>query len=205
MVMIDVLAGLFGSKARVRLLRLFCFNPTLALSSSAIAERAQCAADDVRRELRVLERIGFVKARRVKNRKVYSANEDFVLRGALIDLLMRATVTAECAALQGVARIGEVHLALASGIFLNYTKARADVFIVANNVSRARLQRWIAALEAEVGREVRYVLMNLDEYKYRLNMTDRFLRDFFHGPYDEIINTIPHFKRSLRALARHGS
>ncbi len=200
--MIDILTALFGSKARVRILRLFLLNPDIQFTTTDIAMRTQITSVDVQREMRMAERIAFVKVRRLKGRKHYRMNDDFALRDQLMALLTHATVTPECQVLTQVAKIGEVHLALASGIFLNYTKARADLFIVANDVSRARLMKWIKALEAEMGREVRYVLLTMEEYKYRLNMTDRFLRDFLQGPYDEIINTIPHFKRTTNALKR---
>ncbi len=200
--MTDILTALFGSKARVRVLRLFLLNPDTQFTTAAIAERTQIASVDVQREMRMLERIDFVKVRRLKGRKHYRANDDFALRDQLMTLLTHATVTPECQALTQVVKIGEVHLALVSGMFLNYTKARADLFIVANDVSRTRLTKWIKALEAEMGREVRYVLLTMEEYKYRLNMTDRFLRDFLQGPYDEIINTLPHFKRTTNALKR---
>ncbi len=202
--MTDLLAGLFGSTARVRVLRLFCFNEDATFTAAQVAQRTQCSPQHVRRELRMLQRIGMITSKSVRGarHKVYQTQKDFPLLDDITTLLSRATVTTECATLKRVSTIGEVHLALASGIFLNYTKARADLFIVANAVSRARLQRFITALEAEVGREVRYVLMNMEEYKYRMNMTDRFLRDFLHAPYDEVVNTIPHFKRALRSLAR---
>ena len=37
--------------------------------------------------------------------------------------------------------------------------------------------------------------MNTDEFKYRLDMLDRFLIDFLEGPYSEIVNKIPGLKR----------
>jgi len=200
--MTDVLTALFGSKARVRVLRLFLLNADTQFTTASVAERTQVSSVDVRREMRMLERIGFVTVRRVKGKKHYRANEDFPLRDDLIALFARATVTSECQSLARVENIGDVHLVLVSGIFLNYTKARADVFIVANDVSRVRLAKWIKSLEAETGREVSYVLLTMEEYKYRLNMTDRFLQDFLQGPYDEVVNKIPQFKRSVSGLRR---
>ncbi len=200
--MTDVLTALFGSKARVRILRLFLLNTDVSFTTSEIAKRTQIPSVDVQKEMRMLERIDFVHVRRMKGRKKYRANEDFALREDLLALLTRATVTPEHQSLMQVEKIGEVHLALVSGIFLNYTKARADIFIVANDVSRARLTKWIRALEAETGREVSYVLLTMEEYKYRLNMTDRFLRDFLQGPYDEVVNKMPQFKRAVSTLRR---
>lgn len=198
--MIDILTTLFGSKARVRVLRLFLLNASTVFTTKQIAQRTQVASIDVQREMRMLERIEFVTVCRIKGKKHYRANDKFSLREDLMTLLTRVTIAPDCQSLLRVEKIGEVHLALVSGIFLNYTKARADVFIVANDVSHARLLRWIKALEAEMGQEVRYVLLTVEEFKYRLNMTDRFLRDFLSAPYDTVLNRMPQFSRSVGGL-----
>jgi len=57
-------------------------------------------------------------------------------------------------------------------------------------------------LEAEIGREVSYVMMSSEEFKYRMDMMDRFLMDFMEGPHDEIINKIPKLKRFISGLKR---
>jgi hypothetical protein len=200
--MSDLLTALFGSKARVRVLRLFLLNADTSFGVAEIAEKTQLPSREIQKELRMLERIDFVKARRTKRRKIYALNEEFPLREDLLVLLTHATVSPEYAALKRIEKIGEVHLALISGAFLNYTKARTDMFIVVNNVSRKRLANWIRALEAEMGREICYVLMTLDEFRYRVNMTDRFLRDFLEGPYDVVVDQIPQFKRVVSGLRK---
>lgn len=200
--MIDTLASLFGSVARLRLLRLFLWNQDTPFSVAEIADKTMVSSAEVQRELRVLERIEFVKSRKTKGRRIYRAVPDFPLRDGLLGLVGTATVTPECKTLTQIGRIGDVHLALVSGIFINFTKARADLFVVANDVSRAQLTKVMKSLEAEVGREVSYVLLSLEEFRYRINMTDRFLQDFLQGPYEEVVNNIPQFKRLVSATRR---
>jgi hypothetical protein len=53
-----------------------------------------------------------------------------------------------------------------------------------------------AYLEAEVGREIRFVLMNSEEL-LRLNMLDRFFIEFLEGPYEEVTNKVPELKRFI--------
>ncbi len=197
-----VLETLFGSKARVRIMRFFLLNPELVLPSREVAQKVLLPAASVRKELAVMERIGFVKSRKRGGIKTYMANLDFPFRGELTALFARETVAPECRSLKRLSSIGDVHLALIGGIFLNYTKARADLFIVANDVSRTRLNKVIKALEAEVGKEIRYVVLSTEELKYRINMTDRFLRDFFTSPHNEVINKMPQFRRIVAKLRR---
>ncbi|KKQ43790.1 MAG: hypothetical protein US63_C0043G0006, partial [Candidatus Moranbacteria bacterium GW2011_GWC2_37_8] len=67
----------------------------------------------------------------------------------------------------------------------------------ANNVSRSKLKSVMNSLEAEIGKEVSFVLMNSEEFKYRLDMLDRFLLDFVEDTHVELIDKIPGFKRFI--------
>jgi len=42
----------------------------------------------------------------------------------------------------------------------------------------------------EIGKEINFVLMTMEEFKYRLNMLDKFILEFLEGPHEEIINKI---------------
>ena len=196
------LETLFGSKARVRLLRFFLLNTDLTLPARDIASKVLLPSLAVRKELAVLERIGFIKSRKRGGLKMYTAQTDFIFRNEFLSLFARETVAPECKSLKRITKIGDVYLAMISGVFLNYTKARADLFIVANDVSRSRLIKTVRSLEAEVGKEIRYVVLSTEEFKYRINMTDRFLRDFFAGAHDEVINKMPQFKRVISKLRK---
>ena len=98
--------------------------------------------------------------------------------------------------------VGDVRLLLVSGIFLNYQKSKADMILVVNNPSRAKLKSAIGYIEAEIGREIRFVLMNGEELQYRLNMMDRFLMEFLENPMREIVNKVPELKRFVAGLRR---
>jgi hypothetical protein len=81
-------------------------------------------------------------------------------------------------------------LAVISGAFINYHKSKADMILVGDNISKARLNNLMQALEAEIGKEISFVLMTMDEFKYRLNMLDKFVLEFLEGPHEELINKI---------------
>ena len=57
----EILGKLFGSTARVKILRLFVFNPDGVFDNSDVAKRSKTQAETVRRELNTLERIGLVR------------------------------------------------------------------------------------------------------------------------------------------------
>jgi len=71
------------------------------------------------------------------------------------------------------------------------------MILVGDGISRARLKNLMNSLEAEIGKEVDFVLMTGEEFKYRLNMLDKFILEFFEGPHEEIINKITGLKRFI--------
>jgi hypothetical protein len=74
--------------------------------------------------------------------------------------------------------------------------------LVVNNINRAKLRQAITYLEAEVGKEIRFVLMNSEELHYRLNMLDRFFIEFLEGPYEEVVNKVAELKRFVAGIRK---
>jgi len=189
----QILETLFGSKNRVRLLRFFLLNPEQPYPLSEIARKNIVKISEARRELNNFLKIKFI-LKRLKNRKVfYVLNADFPFYPELRNLFV---------SLGKIKNAGDVKLAVISGVFLNYPKSRADMVLVVNNLNRRRLKNLMSNLEAEIGKEINFVLMNSEEFKYRLNMTDRFLMEFLRGPHDELINKIPGLKNLINDLKK---
>ncbi len=200
--MSEVLEVLFGSKVRARLLRFFLQNPEAECALVEISNKNMINKFQARKELNELKNIKFVMERTRGGKKLYALNRDFPFYPELRSLIVKSNIYPQCRSLGRVKGIGEVKLALISGIFLNYPRSKADMLVVANNVSRGRLKNLMKNLEAEIGKEISYVLMNNDEFKYRLDMLDRFILDFLEGPHDEIINKLPKLKRFIAGLKR---
>ena len=71
------------------------------------------------------------------------------------------------------------------------------MILVGDGISRAKLKNLMSSLEAEIGKEIDFVLMSGEEFKYRLNMLDKFILEFLEGPHEEIINKISGLKRLI--------
>ena len=61
--MIEILEKIFGSAARVKIMRLFLFNPEETFSFDQIAVRAKVSSPIARHELSMMEKIGLIKKR----------------------------------------------------------------------------------------------------------------------------------------------
>lgn len=193
---------LFGSKARSRLIRFFLLNPGAEFSSATVSEKTLISRTECSHELSRLTKMKLVLERSRKGHKCFLVNEDFPFYTELKSLVSKLNVHAQSQVFRKVKVIGEVKLILISGLFLNYPKSKVDMILVVNNVNRTKLKHAIAHLEAEVGKEIRFVLMNSEELHYRLNMLDRFFIEFLEAPYEEVSNKVPELKRFIAGLKK---
>jgi len=192
--------SLFGSKARARLIRFFILNPGVEFGSIAVAEKTLIARPEVSREITRLAKMKFIVEHSRKGKKQFIVNEEFPFYTELKSLVSKLNVHAQSQVFRKLKIIGEVKLILISGLFLNYPKSKVDMILVVNNINRTKLKHAMTHLEAEVGKEIRFVLMNSEELHYRLNMLDRFFIEFLEGPYEEVSNKVPELKRFISGL-----
>ena len=81
-------------------------------------------------------------------------------------------------------------MALISRVLLNSELGRVDLFLVGDDFRERRLQKFLAELESEVGKEIQYAFMETKEFEYRYQMFDRFVRDIFEKPHEKLINKL---------------
>jgi hypothetical protein len=201
--MSEILELLFGSKAKTRILRFFLLNPEGEYSIGEIAKKNMISVANARKELNELKKIKFVNEKTKKGARYFLGNQEFHFYAELKSLFTKSNIAPQNRGLDRLKTIGDVKLALVSGTFLNYPKSKVDMVLVANNVSRSKLNNVMHSLEADIGKEVSFVLMNNEEFKYRIDMLDRFLLDFFEGPHTELINKIPGLKRFIMGRKKY--
>ena len=83
---------------------------------------------------------------------------------------------------------GHVDLAILTGQFTRDETAGIDVLIV-GDVNQAKAAKFISELEANENKELRYTVISLDNYKYRLQINDRFINNVLGAKKQVIINT----------------
>jgi hypothetical protein len=188
--MSDILESLFGSKEKMRLIRFFLLNPEQEYRFDEITKRNMLNFQKTKKELDTLKRIHFIMKRVRKGKIFYTLNQNFQFYPELKNLISKANIYPQSENLSKVKNIGNIRLAVISGAFINYPKSKADMILVGDGISRAKLRNLMNNLEAEIGKEIDFVLMTGDEFKYRLNMLDKFILDFLEGPHEEVINKI---------------
>lgn len=187
--MADTLTKLFGSAARVRLLRLFLFNPKQAFTLAEAALRAQVAAEATRREVQILLRAGLLERHPRRNTTRYGLASTSPYIEALQNLLLNTPVRVY-EMYERLRSVGAVKLIVVSGVFTGQWEATLDLLIVGDRIKERALEKKIKLLEAEMGKEVRFTVLTTAEFFYRLNMSDRLLRDIFDYPHTVVYDRL---------------
>ncbi len=198
----EILESLFGTKSRSRMIRFFILNPGQETTMKELKEKMGIDGRKIRADINALIRIELITQTTRKKEKYYMLNESFPYYVELRNLFIKANTYPQCKELKKINEAGRVKLVLISGVFLNYDKSRIDILIVCDGLNRAKLAKAIEAVEAEVGKEVRYMAMTSDELTYRLDMMDRFLIEVLSSPNDIVVNKIPKLQKFIINLQK---
>lgn len=177
---------LFGSKTRVKLLQLFYANPNRSFYVREITRKIDEQINSVRRELANLLNIGIITSDNSNNKLYYEVNQKYEFYQPLRTIFGgtvtpgKATVTPapDTATIAGAEQtfkpLAHVDLVLFTGQLTRDDRSGIDVLLV-GSVGQAQAAKYIAELEAQESKELRYVILTEDEFEYRQKIKDRFL------------------------------
>lgn len=197
----DILEHLFGSKTRVRLLRLFLDKPERAYFVREVTRRVEAQLNSVRREIENLLTLGLLRETGspvdlsgqaakpgASKKKYYQANTDFIFFEELRAIVKKSSTLMHGVLLEKLQEQGRVDLLIFTGK-MTEVAVQTDVLIV-SNLKADPVREAIQSFEHELGREVNYTHMPLDEYKYRKEVRDRFLESIFQNKHIVVHNEI---------------
>lgn len=196
----DPLEILFGSQARVKLLRFFLFNPSTDFTFDEISRRARLVRRTARTEMNALERAGVIKKKQIYYQKEgsskktrvhgYSINKKFPELQALQTFLFETAPIDGKTVLKHLRKAGTVGFLCVAGIFVREFDQRLDVLVAMDTFSDKKIETAIRALEAELGVEIKFAAFKSDDLIYRVQMYDKLTRDVFDYPHQIIVDRI---------------
>jgi hypothetical protein len=62
--------------------------------------------------------------------------------------------------------------------------------VVGDNIKRGKLENVMKTLESEIGKELKYAYFGTEDFKYRLSMCDKLIRDILDYPHKKILNKL---------------
>ena len=187
----ETLSKIFGSEAKVKIMRLFLFNPETVFGTSDISERVKEDISKVRKEVNQLEKIDLIKSRNShKGKKGYVLNSHFGYLVPLQNFLINVEPLHSKDIIRRIVKLGSVKLILVAGVFIQDPESRVDVLVVGDHIKKSNIDNVMKVLESEVGKELRYAYFTTEDFKYRLSMFDKLIRDILDYPHKKILNKL---------------
>lgn len=202
----DILGKLFGNPARAKIMRLFLLNPLSSFDSSDVAQKTKTGTL-ARKEIKNLESIGFIAKKsffkeipfkkkgkqKIKKKRVigWHLNEDFPLLFPLKNILMSGNpLNRREEIVNRFNGCGKVKLIVVSGVFVGEGNSRIDILVVGDGLQKRAIDNALKGLEAEMGKELTYAFLETPEFRYRMGIYDKFIRDIFDYPHEKVFDRL---------------
>lgn len=165
-------------------MQLFYSNPNRSFYVREITRKIDEQINSVRRELSNLLNIGIITSDTTNNKLYYEVNQKYefydpfsiIFGGTTKKRATRskAAATATPNEEDDMKALGHVELAVYTGQFTRDESTGVDLVLV-GDVNMNAVTKYIAELEAKEGKDIRYTVMKLSDFKYRQQIKDRFV------------------------------
>jgi len=217
----EILEKIFGSAAKVKIMRLFLFSPGEMFDIALVAKRTKSSPKTAAQEIKQLEEISLLKSRifskevwvtkkirsksrrgpnkgkvQLKKNKVmarvrgWTLNESFPYLKSLQGLLIHVSAFQPKELIKKVNRMGKIKLLLVAGVFTQNPDSRLDLLVVGDNIKKSAVETAAKNIEADLGRQITYSVFETADFKYRLGMFDKLIRDVLDFPHQKLIDKI---------------
>lgn len=180
------ISHIFGSEAKVKIMRLFIYNKGSIFTGKTVTEKVKESQKKVRKELSALVKAGLIK----KRAKGFVLDTDYPYLPALEAFLTDTSRISEKEITKKLSKAGKLSLILTSGFFRHDPEARVDLLIVGDRLKTKKLIAAISSLEADLGRELRYAAFETPDFKYRLGVYDKLIRDILDYPHQKLLDKV---------------
>lgn len=198
-----------NSMGFARVLRAFVFDPSAVFTIAQVTKRSGISPATAQLEIKELERLGIIKGRSIvfpsqpaptksksskkkrpsrKSEKVWFLDPNFKHVRALSAFVHEVSPAQYEVVLDTLKRAGKLGVVIVSGAFLGDVSRPVDLLVTADNLSETRLDHAIRQLEQVFGREIRYAAFSTPEFRYRLTIQDRLIRDTLDFPHTVLLD-----------------
>jgi hypothetical protein len=201
----DVLAKLFGSPSRVKLMRLFLMNSEDVFEVAEMGKRSKVTGATLRKEIKLLADVGLIKDRVMIKMRPKKSGKDGELEKKRVNgygldstfpylAALRALVTEISLGKEDVSarfkNCGQMKLIIVAGILIDEENSRVDVLLVGDKLKKPIIEGVLRRLEAELGKELTYGILETPEFEYRFGIYDKFIRDVLDYPHLVVLNKL---------------
>lgn len=200
------LEKIFGNATKVKILRLFLFNPEATYDTDELVDKTRSRPGEIKKEIANLQNAGVIKRKNfikeftkkkgkkitVSKRRVkgFALDQKFSHLEPLQTMLIHTTPLSFEEVAKRFSSSGKIKLLIVSGIFNQQWDSRVDLLIVGDNLRKGHVENTVKNIESEVGREIKYAAFETGDFQYRLGMFDKLIRDILDYPHDKLVNRL---------------
>jgi len=202
----DTLGILFGSTARVKILRLFLSNSLEVFSPADVTQKSKVKPTEARREISLLKKMGFLNEKTcvkesmvkrgsketvVKKRVAgLQLKQDFPLLAPLKNLIFAEMPLSRSEIIKRFRSVGKIKLLILAGVFIDEQDSRVDVLVVGDSIKKRAMESALRSLESEIGKELSYSALETADFLYRVSVYDKFVHDVLDFKHDRVIDKL---------------
>ncbi|MEK7134058.1 MAG: hypothetical protein AAB804_03225 [Patescibacteria group bacterium] len=194
----DFLAKFMGNPARARVLRVFLFDQSNTFTVGLAAKRSGVPSKVAEKEIQMLEKWGILEqgkffialpdgTRRVvggkQKERAWTVDLEFKYAPALVRFVHEVSPLQHKNVLAALRRAGRLASVILTGSFMGDSSRPADLIVAADRLNERKLEQIVRRLEPKFGREIRYAAFSTSEFRYRLSIQDRLIRDTLDYPH----------------------
>ena len=198
----DALEKIFNSPAQVKIMRLFLYSADTAFDFETIKNKTQLSSRLAGKVVHRLFAADFIRQRTAlkslppnarrggsqKRLKGWILNQRFLYLEQFKNLLMSCQASERTAIAKRFARAGRIKLLAISGVFLQSESSRVDILLVGDHLRHAVITQSLKAIEASMGKDLRYAVLETKDFLYRLSVYDKFVRDILDYPHEKLVD-----------------
>ena len=190
---------LFGSKTRVKLMKVFLDNPDQRFFVRELTRLTDSLINSVRRELDNLVKLELVlfeddltkvddaTVSGMNAKKYYYLNPRNVFQKDLLNLFAKGKYIMENRLSDSLVALPGVKYVSLGGFFVEDQVSDVDVMIVIDEIGKESAKALFAQFEKENNRPIRYTIMDLVEFNLRSEINDKFLKHILSNPKNLVV------------------
>lgn len=179
----DFLAQFIDNANKAKLIRAFVLNQNMPLSIADAAKRSGLSSKVAEQGIQMLAKTCLIKpvAKNKDDQWAFNVQHRHATAvSRFIHEISPPRYDNVVSVLRGAGRPTAVVL---SGCFVGDLTRPADILVAADTFNELRLEKAVRTLEPDAGHEIRYAAFTTPEFRYRLTIQDRLIRDTLDYPH----------------------
>jgi hypothetical protein len=183
----DLLKTLLESKTKLDLAAFLFSNPERAFYLGEIKKRL--GARNLEADLAYFQKLNLFTSFTKKGKRYIRLNVKHPLYSQLRAQINKGKKAYEDELTKNVAKLPGIKVVILTGLFVGNPDAECDMLLV-GKIPEQKVAEFSKGAEKVMGQEINYALFETEEFKYRQNMFDRFMKDVFENEHMIIVNKI---------------